>query len=91
MPKTYTRLTEDERYQIYEGVTDKLSHRKIASLINRHHSVVSREIKRNTGLRGYRPNQANEKAKQRVSHWRLKSAYLEQPLISFYSMSFTIH
>ena len=36
MPKTYTRLTEDERYQIYEGVTDKLSHRKIASLINRH-------------------------------------------------------
>ena len=65
MPKTYTRLTEDERYQIYEGVTDKLSHRKIASLINRHHSVVSREIKRNTGLRGYRPNQANEKAKQR--------------------------
>jgi len=22
MPKTYTRLTEEERYQIYEGVTE---------------------------------------------------------------------
>ena len=65
MSKTHTRLTEDERYQIYEGVTDKRSHREIASLINRHHSTVSREIKRNTGFRGYRPNQANVKAKQR--------------------------
>lgn len=65
MPETYTRLTEDERYQIYEGVTEKLSHRKIASLINKHHGSVSREVKRNTGLRGYRAKQAQEKAQQR--------------------------
>jgi IS30 family transposase len=65
MPKTYTRLTEEERYQIYEGVTEKRSHRKIATLINKHHSTVSNEVKRNTGLRGYRPRQAQEKARQR--------------------------
>ena len=65
MPKTYTRLTEDERYQIYEGVTEKRSHREIALLLNKHHSTVSREVVRNTGLRGYRPKQAQEKAKQR--------------------------
>jgi transposase, IS30 family len=65
MPKTYTRLTEEERYQIYEGVTEKRSHRKIATLINKHHSTVSNEVKRNTGLRGYRPGQAQEKARQR--------------------------
>jgi len=65
MPKTYTRLTEEERYQIYEGVTEKRSHREIATLINKHHSAVSREVKRNTGLRGYRPKQAQEKARQR--------------------------
>ena len=65
MPKTYTRLTEDERYQIYEGVTEKRSHRKIAILINKHHSTVSNEVKRNTGLRGYRPKQAQEKTKLR--------------------------
>jgi IS30 family transposase len=65
MPKTYTRLTEDQRYQIYEGVTDKLSHREIATLINKHHSTVSNEVKRNKGLRGYRPKQAHEKAQNR--------------------------
>jgi IS30 family transposase len=65
MPETYTRLTEEERYQIYEGVTEKRSHREIATLINRHHSTVSNEVKRNIGLRGYRPRQAQEKAQQR--------------------------
>jgi len=62
MPKTYTRLTEDERYQIYEGVTEKRSHREIALRVNKHHSTVSREVYRNIGLRGYRPKQAQEKA-----------------------------
>ena len=66
MPKTYTRLTEDERYQIYEGVTEKRSHRDIAILINKHHSTVSKEVKRNKGLRGYRPKQAQEKSRERI-------------------------
>jgi IS30 family transposase len=65
MPETYTRLTEEERYQIYEGVTEKRSHREIATLINKHHCTVSKEVKRNTGLRGYRPRQAQEVAQQR--------------------------
>jgi IS30 family transposase len=65
MSERYTRLTEEERYQIYEGVTEKRSHRKIATLINKHHSKVSKEIKRNTGLRDYRPKQAQERAQQR--------------------------
>ncbi|MBL4898880.1 MAG: helix-turn-helix domain-containing protein [Colwellia sp.] len=59
MPKTYTRLTEEERYQIYERVAEKWSHREIAAQINKHHSTISREVKRNTGLRGYRPRQAH--------------------------------
>jgi IS30 family transposase len=62
MPTTYARLTEEERYQIYEAVTEKISHRKMAILINQHHSTVSYEVKRNLGLRGYRPKQAQEKA-----------------------------
>jgi IS30 family transposase len=49
MPETYTRLTREERYQIYEGVTEKRSHCKIATLINKHHSTVSKEVERNTG------------------------------------------
>jgi IS30 family transposase len=65
MPKTYTRLTEGERYQIYEGVTDKRSHRVIAALISKHHSTVTREVTRNKGLRRYRPMQTQEKAQQK--------------------------
>lgn len=65
MPKTYTRLTEEERYQIYEAVTEKCSHREIAKQVNKHHSTISREVKRNIGLKGYRPKQAQEKAQER--------------------------
>lgn len=65
MPETYTRLTEDERYQIYEDKFMGLSHRQIAKKLNRHHSTVSREIARNTGLRGYRPRQAQQLSQQR--------------------------
>ncbi len=58
MPETYTHLTEDERYRIYEGLVHGLSHRVIAKQLNRHHSSVSRETTRNKGLCGYRPKQA---------------------------------
>jgi IS30 family transposase len=68
MPKTYTRLTEDERYQIKEGLLEKLSHRKIASLINKHHSTVSKEVVRNTGGKSYRPRQAQLLAEQRKNN-----------------------
>ena len=31
---------------------------------NRHKSTISREVRRNTGLRGYRPQQAQRRADQ---------------------------
>ena len=65
MPKTYTHLTEEQRYQIYEGLIKKLSHRKIAKKLEKHHSTISREIERNSGLRGYRPRQSHNLAMQR--------------------------
>ena len=65
MPKTYTRLTENERYQIYEGIVHGVSHRAIAKQLGRSHSTISREAIRNKGLRGYRPRQAQSLASQR--------------------------
>ena len=65
MPKTYTRLTEDERYQIYEGIVQGYSYRAIAKQLDRHYSTISREVIRNKGLRGYRPRQATQFAEQR--------------------------
>jgi IS30 family transposase len=56
MPKTYTRLTEDER-----------SHREIATLINKHHSTVSNEVKRNTGLQATDPGKHNAKLNKGIN------------------------
>ena len=47
-----------------------MSHREIAILISKHHGTVSREVKRNKGLRGYRPKQAQEKAEERLQDKR---------------------
>lgn len=61
----YTHLTEDERYQIKEYLNDGLSQRAIAQRMGRHPGTISRELKRNRGERGYRPKQAQNKAKER--------------------------
>lgn len=57
---TYTHLTQDERYQIY--ILKKAGHRQseIAEVMGRSRSTISREIKRNSGGRGYRPKQAQQ-------------------------------
>ncbi|MBI1772142.1 MAG: IS30 family transposase [Burkholderiales bacterium] len=57
---TYTHLTQDERYQIY--ILKKAGHKQseIAEVMGRSRSTISREIKRNSGGRGYRPKQAQQ-------------------------------
>ncbi len=65
MPKGYHHLTRDQRCQLYTLKSRGDSIRLIAREIGVDISTVSREIKRNTGMRGYRYKQANEKAKER--------------------------
>ena len=56
--RVYTQLTQGQRYQIEALV--QTGHTKKVSSFNK--STISRELKRNRGLRGYRPKQAHEKA-----------------------------
>ena len=63
----YSQITEDERYQIWANRKAGLSIPKIANELGRHKSAIYREIARNSGRRGYRLKQANEKARQRKS------------------------
>ncbi|MCU7879418.1 MAG: helix-turn-helix domain-containing protein [Candidatus Thiodiazotropha sp. (ex Lucinoma aequizonata)] len=51
----YKQLTENERYQIY--VMNKAGHSQIeiAQLLYRSASTINRELRRNRGLRDYRP------------------------------------
>ena len=62
---TYQHLSQTERYQIYILMKDGKTQSQIAKLMDRHKSTISREIGRNTGLKGYRPKQACLLAEER--------------------------
>ena len=62
---SYNQITQEERYQIYALLKAGNNQTEIAMILNRHKSTISREIRRNTGLRGYRPQQAQRLADQR--------------------------
>jgi len=63
---SYTRVTNEERRLVYEWMQEGKGVRKIAELLKRAASTVSREVLRNTGGRGYRPKQAQELAEARA-------------------------
>lgn len=58
--RNYKQLTLEERYQIYALKSLGHSQTEIAKVIGRHKSTICREIDRNSGLKGYRPKQAND-------------------------------
>lgn len=61
----YTHLSLGERYQIYALIGAEHSIKFIADTLGRNPSTISREIRRNKGLRGYRVNHAHNKAQAR--------------------------
>lgn len=63
--KKYKQLTQEQRYQIYALKKEGLSQGAIARSLEVDKSTISREIKRNTGRKGYRAKQAHEKATKR--------------------------
>ena len=67
MARGYHHVTRDQRFQICALRARGCSIRSIAKQIALHPSTISREIKRNSGKRGYRFNQADRKARERRS------------------------
>lgn len=63
--RTYRQLTQEQRYQIYALKQTGHAPSEIAAVIRVHKSTVSRELKRNRGQRGYRPQQAQSLAIER--------------------------
>jgi len=61
----YKQLTQEERYQIFALMKAGHNQTEIATTLGRHKSTISREIWRNTGLRGYRPKQAQRLTDER--------------------------
>jgi IS30 family transposase len=61
----YQRLTQAERYQIYVLLKAGHTQSKVADILERNKSTIHREVRRNRGLRGYRPQQAHRLAQTR--------------------------
>lgn len=63
--KPYTQLTQEQRYQIHAFLKAGFTQIHIANDLGVHPCTISREVKRNRGKRGYRPQQAHQKALNR--------------------------
>lgn len=75
----YHRLTQEQRYQIYALSKEGLSQEAIGKNIGKDKSTISRELRRNKGLKGYRPKQAHSKAQTReLSKPRYKRLHIKQ-------------
>ncbi len=60
--RRYAQLTHEQRYQIYAFKKAGFNQTETAAMIGVHKSTISRELARNTGLKGYRPSQAHRLA-----------------------------
>jgi len=73
----YKQLTQEQRYQIYAFKKAGFTLTAIAEELQVHKATISRELKRNTGQRGYRPRQAHAQAvsrqRQRACGTRISS------------------
>jgi len=85
--RTYTQLTQEQRYQISVLLKIGQNQTEIAEMIGKHKSTISREVRRNRGQRGYRPKQAHQmslnrrnKAKTRIQEatWALIESKLQE-------------
>lgn len=65
--RTGSHLTYEERCHIYAYLKSGKSKRQISILIGCSHATINQEIRRNTGKRGYRNDQANKRALNRRS------------------------
>jgi len=85
---TYKQLTREQRYQIQALLEGEHTQTEMATILKVHKSTISRELRRNRGLRGYRPKQANTFAIQRrmavhssripTSHWERVETLLRE-------------
>lgn len=66
--KKYTQLTQEERYHIYALKKSGESQSDIAKELGRHRSTIGRELKKNSGMKNYRPKQAHRFAQTRKAN-----------------------
>jgi transposase, IS30 family len=78
---TYHHFSPPEREEISRGLAQGLSLRAIAASLNRSSSSVSREVRRNAGLSGYRAYSAGRRAWRRTRIPRQKPFTVLRPTL----------
>lgn len=68
MKTQYTQLRLKERHEIEDGLNQGLSFRKIAKLLDRNPSTISREVRENRTIRAFKPRLCACKEK----HWCIR-------------------
>jgi IS30 family transposase len=85
--RAYHQLTREQRYQIYALKQIGHNQTEIAQAVGVHKATISRELDRNTGQRGYRPQQAQQFSQARrkkgppriaASTWQVVEEKLQQ-------------
>lgn len=76
-------LTAEERKILYELIKGGMPKAQIAVFMQRGRCTIYREIKRNSGQRGYRPKQAQRRAEERRSKCR-KPCKMSNPQVLAY-------
>jgi IS30 family transposase len=72
MSKNYSHLSSEQRYQIEALLKSGTSKKEIAKIVGKHPSTITRELKRNTGSRGYGATLYRAKNAQRRTALRHK-------------------
>lgn len=69
-----SRLTHEDRQRIAEAVAEGMGYAEIARRLGRPTSTISREVARNGGPGGYRPDQAQQATRRRARRRKPNSA-----------------
>lgn len=78
------RLDHQERRQIATGLAEGLAYSDIARLLNRPPSTITREVLRNGGPRGYRPDRAQWATEQRARRRKPAAVRAAPPVADAY-------
>jgi IS30 family transposase len=72
MGTNYEQLSRSERDQIFLLHAEGISEREIGRRLERHHSTINKELRRNRSEAGYLPDTAHRKARKRCYRGRFK-------------------
>lgn len=90
MTAQYKHLTNEERYHISSLRRTGINNAEIARILHRHPATISREIKRNTGKKGYRAKQAQlfAQSRKRVGNQQITEfgwGFIKHLIIQYWS------